>query len=406
MKKPAAHLALLLPLLALSLACGTPADDDGRDGGGDGGTNHTPCADLTPPTENLALDTLGPLTQIHAAAAFANQEIWVAYSHPSEGGNFSIQALRLSCDGAPIGEPWAVSADDTINQLDPAIVGSGERVLVAWQSDNQTAPYNLDTHFRLYDAEGAALTGPTELAARRGGVVNEQNAWMPQIAPRAQGGFTLVGAWGHADATAFQAYGQHLDADASLVGESWDWDLRPAIGQVNPTVSLDGARTLQVAWDDGGGSTGVTTSSLAEGAGAPAAATPIGGSAGGTHPSLASHGSETWLAYAGMNQPRLRLPGGLLINLGDPGTDHSPVVAADETGAMVAWYRNLGGLSNEVHFVRVASDGTLSGAGEVGTTNAAPYPLSLIALGGGRFFLTWQDGANPDFVIRGRFLTP
>ncbi len=403
---PASKALLLLPLLLATTACGF-ATDRGEDGGTDGGDPVTLCADLIAPLTTIALDPEGAPTQIHVAATFASEQIWVTYSIPVPGGNFSIQGLRVACDGSLVGAPFVVSDDVAVNQLDSVVAGSGDRVMIAWQADNQGSPYNLDTFHRVYGPDGTALTGPTELAALRQGVVNVHNAWMPAVAGRAGGGFTLVGAWGHADATAFQAYGQHLDAEGALVGESWDWSLLPTLGQVFPTVSLDQSGAVFAAWqEDTAGDPQIVQGTLASGATTPGAAVAVAGSGGGQGPSLSSFGSETWLAFSTPAGLQIRLPDGTFGSAGLPG-DFGASVAAHEGGAMIAWYHPVAGYTAEVHYAWISSAGLVSGAGSAQTTTAiSAYALTLTSLGDGRFFLAWQEGQNPDFFLRGRFLSP
>ena len=92
----------------------------------------------------------------------------------------------------------------------------------------------------------------------------------------------------------------------------------------------------------------------------------------------------------------------------DTGAAHSPVVSHGPVHAAVAWYRNLGGLENDL-LVRVFEEtggGVPHWWGESTVVNpvpAAPYPPAIVAIPGG-FFLTWSDGDSPDFRLKGRFV--
>ena len=91
----------------------------------------------------------------------------------------------------------------------------------------------------------------------------------------------------------------------------------------------------------------------------------------------------------------------------DGGLDHTPVVAVGPGASAIAWSRNLGGLKNDV-LVRAftwSGDAPLW-LGEPVVVNpvpAAPYPTGLVPLPGG-FFVTWSDGDNPAYRLKGRFV--
>jgi hypothetical protein len=70
--------------------------------------------------------------------------------------------------------------------------------------------------------------------------------------------------------------------------------------------------------------------------------------------------------------------------------------------------RNISGLSNELVLqpVRLEGDSWTVGDERVLTTETAvaPYLPGLTWLCGDAWFVTWIEGANPDYVVKGRFL--
>jgi hypothetical protein len=126
---------------------------------------------------------------------------------------------------------------------------------------------------------------------------------------------------------------------------------------------------------------------------------------------------QPYLAWYSVNGSEydIELAGGDIVNapvtttLGGAGAlDHTPIIAAGGHGAVVAWMRNLGGLSNELVLQPVRLEGESWTVGDElvldTETAVAPYLPGLTWLCDDVWFVTWIEGDNPDYVVEGRFL--
>jgi hypothetical protein len=96
----------------------------------------------------LELVPEGPDTQIHVFGAPDPDGVWVAWNQPDGAGLFDVWVQHLGCDGQVDVGPLQLD-DGADNEIDPAVAVSGNRVLVAWQSDNGLGQDNLDVRWRL-----------------------------------------------------------------------------------------------------------------------------------------------------------------------------------------------------------------------------------------------------------------
>lgn len=405
------RLAVVLPLLC---GCSTPppADDTARPPGG------CPSAELAAGT--LEVDPNGPLTQIHPAAAWDGEGIWVAWTRPEPAGaNFDIAAARLGVDGTTLVAPFQVDGGDGQNDGSPRVAVSGERVVVAWNADDMTGVDNLEVRVRGFARDGSDLDpAPIRIVPRVEGAPQEGNGWMPALAGVPEGGFALAGAWAVDGVGTFQALLQELDAAGSPTGAARVPDLDGLESHYTPSVATGpgGARIL--AWESwtAEGGTVIDVASLAgdggtilasfedqDDAGAPSLAWEEGE---GHHPYLA------WYAVDG-GEYDIRLVAGDPVaqpasaTLGAAGViDHTPRVAAGGGGALVAWLRLLSGLRNElvIQEVRLVGDSLVLGEEQVleTGTDVAPYVPGLTWLCEDAWFVAWVEGENPDYVVKGR----
>ena len=386
--------ALLIGLFACSSTTGsTPAPSPPSPSDAESPPPST-CAGTAKLDTAFDVDSSGPDGQIHAYAAPAGDGFFVVYNRPLEGSSsqaFSVYATKLGCDGRVVVPPVRVS-DSSDNEIDPAAVWDGTKLLVVWSADTGKAPTNLELRARTLSADGKP-TGPVRtLALQRKGKPNVGNAWMPALAsvPKGAGSF-LAGAWGNDDAPAFQAFVQKLDPNGVLIGDAEDVALAPKSTQGAPSVVVDESGKRFVAWSEEA-NVGDTPASAWAGEGAPEEVIPGGGA-----PSLASDVSGTWLTARGA-----------VVELGTkargklPATFSQPAIAADANGAAVLAYVGTSGRA-PLHAVRVSKGGEVGPEIDLGVPGAAAYPLHVAKVSTGTFLVAYQEGAGTKLRAKARY---
>ncbi len=333
------------------------------------------------------LDPDGPVGQIHAAVAADGDGWWFVYNRPDEGGKFDVWATRIGCDGERAVAPFLVNEQVEFNHTDPAVAVSNGRVLFAWSTDDQMAPYNLSIRTRVFDAASGDPMGPE----RR--VEFDGNAWMVRLVSSADG-FWLVGSFGVEEVNAFQVFTAPLDVDGVPLEPPTPVDQAPE-SQLEAAAWADAEGRLHVAWTEGPLSGGVVRLAVQEDGGwtwtppfgeETAAGVVLGGG---------------WVA-AGSAQRGI-----LLRNLGtgDLDTfhtagaiDHGPGLAGEGDAAVLSWYRVIRGTRNEMYLQSVAG-----GAAEpLEAPPVAHYPPALAEAGPDHVLVAWSEGDGPAFRVRYR----
>lgn len=404
-----------LPALALLLlGCPKGPDDSAPDTDDTALVVQCPVDDLI--EGDFLIDPDGPTTQIHPSAAWDGEGVWVAYGRlESDSGNFDVVATRVSTAGEALVAPMQLDDGLGHNETYARVAYDGAWVVAAWQSDDGSSPYNLDLELRRFRADGSELgDAPVVIEPEVEGTPQEGNGWMPALAADPAGGFALAGAWGLDSVGTFQTVLQPLGSNGLPDGTASVPDLDGDESHYYPSVTVGPASERLVAWE-------AWTS----------AGTEIHLAQDGTLGSFADHDDAglpfvSWeratdglpyLAYYSVNGSEydIELVGGDLVSapvtttLGQAGKiEHTPIVAAGEHGAVVAWMRNISGLSNELVLQAVRLEG---GAWTVGDevvldteTAVAPYLPGLTWLCDDLWFATWIEGANPAYIVKGRYL--
>lgn len=340
-------------------------------------------------------DLSGPDTQIHGTSAFDGSGVWIAWSRPNDSSTFDIWLTRLSCDGTTDVAPLAVT-DSPDNELDPSIVASGDRLLVAWSTSTSGG---LGIRHRLYDLTGAPLTEPADLAASRDGVPVTGNASSPRLAALSDG-FLLAGFWGHDDATAFQAFSVELDLDGSVRGEAADAELDTDYGQTAVDVAvMDDAAIL--AWQE---DSTTSTAPAAWMAAAGEAATALGEP--GARPAVAATGSGIWSAWdTDSGTVWLRPPSGADLSLDLGGLSHSARLAPRGDGVVALTMTIDDGIYNALHLSTVEADGTIRTVALETVAAPSVYGVDVTMVGEDHAVVVWQEGDSPAFRLRAQWVT-
>ncbi len=402
------------PLVALSLVLlGCPK-----------GPDDTAADTQLPPEEScelgylfegtITIDPDGPLTQIHGAATWDGEAVWVAYNRPEESGKFDVYATRISTAGEVLVAPMQIDGGEGYNETYPRLASDGDNVVVAWQEDNGAAAANLSLMARRFAVDGSNPGEPTVIQPEVEGSEQQGNAWMPAIAAEDGGGYALAGAVALDSVSTFQAVMQPLAPSGLPTGEAWVPELDGEQSHYYPVIDAgpNGRRVMAwEAWTTAGTEIHVEVDGVLgafgehDDAGIPAVAWERGDT---TQAYLAYHsvqGSEYDIVILGGD-----LTGSpASMTLGVPGEiDHSPVLAGGKWGGVVAWMRNVSGLNNELVVERLSLEaGQWVTVGEqvVDTeTYVAPYLPGLTWLCDDAYFLSWVEGENPDYVVKGRFM--
>lgn len=428
------HFLLLLLLVPGGLlgACG---DDSGggrdggldgalRDGGGDAGgdaaadaqVTTSPC--LTPLVTDtpFALDPDGPDTQIHAAAAFDGESIWVVYNRPDALGGFDVYGVRLQCDTTWRLPPFQINTTDH-NDVDPTLAVGNGHLYVAWQTDTGTGVDNMQLLLRTFDVGGVPLMSADEmLRTTRAGQPVPGNTWMPALAPLPTG-FAVAGARAVPDASGFQVFLQRLDDQGAAVEPTLDASFAPASSQTYPALAAapDGALLLAYLQADPPDFTDrAVLTRFAAGASTPAPLPPIpaaGRDAGDAAAVALGPGGETYVAFSDPDAGQVVLAeaasNGAEAVLGEAGRSFSPALAAAPGGGAVAYYQNVSGIQNQLWALRFTHSTwgfQLGSPVQVTLEMVAPYPPTIAHVTQDVYFLAWSQGDSPDFRLMGAFV--
>ncbi len=341
-------------------------------------------------------DLDGPDTQIHGTSTFDGSGVWVAWSLPNDANTFDIWLTRLGCDGTTDIAPLAVT-DSPDNELDPAIIVSGDRLLVAWSTSTSSG---LGIRHRLYDLTGAPLTEPTDLVASRDGVVVTGNASSPRLAARSDG-FMLAGFWGHDDATAFQAFSVALDLDGAIQGEAVDAELDTEFGQTAVDLAVRDDDAILVWQEDSTTSTAPSAWQAAAGE----AAIPLGEP--GARPAVAVTDAGVWSAWDTDSEGTIwiRPPSGADLSLDLSGTAHSPRLVPRRDGVVALSMTIDDGIYNALSLSTIDADGTIQTI-PLDTVGApSVYGVDVTMIGADHAVVVWQEGENPAFRLRAQWVT-
>jgi len=337
----------------------------------------------------LPLDPDGPDTQIHIASAFDGERIWMAWNRPSPSGAFQVFVSAMDCDGTVQVAPFRVDTGPE-NQLDPALAVNGDRVLVAWQSDNSNFPDNLDLRYRVLDrVDGAPVNEVIELAPTRAGQLFTGNLWMASVAADGDG-WVLAGTAGVDGG--FRAFLVELDADGMTLGDLIEPLPDPSITQQVPQVVVDSEGTAHLVFL---GSGEVDEAYYSEDGG------PAVSMGEGSFPSIGAQGRFIGFSRQGavwfgpLGSPQAVGPDGNAVAVGAAGA-----------GGFVGWYKNVSGFANEIKIARFDASGVVGARLDLGTQTAAPYGWNLTPISESLVFVAWQEGESPAFRTYGKFIRP
>jgi hypothetical protein len=346
-------------------------------------------------------DPMGPNTQIHGTSAFDGTHVWMAWNRPDGTSLFDVWLAAFACDGTLSMGPIEVTQSDD-NEIDPTLSISGDRLLVAWASDNGTGVDNLDIRYRIFDLDGNPLTDAGDLSAMRNGVVVTGNTFEPAVTAT-DGGWMLAGAWGHEDAPGFQAFAVALDLDGNVMGEAEDGKLNVDAGQTAVSVAVSGSDT-HLAWqEEPTGGDGPEVWSTAIG-GSPVMLADPGG-----RPELLATDAGVWSAWDTDGfDVAVQPPSGSANPLSVPGSGfvHHPRLAAWDGQLSVLWMEAVSGIRNTAYIAPLTETGTRGNPTQLDTQDTpSVYPLDFTLVDATHAVVVYHEGMSPDFRLKAQWLT-
>ena len=438
LSRPSSMLLRLLMIAVLGVGWAACGDDDsvgGDDGGlGDAGGDadlvdaQEPDAEVTSPCPvpvlldtDIELDPDGPDTQIHASVAFDGEGLWAAYNLPDATGFFDVWGVHLSCDGEIDRAPRVLQTITENNEVDPAVAVGGDKLYVVWGADNGTGVNNMDAFYRTFQIDGTPIMAAEEiLETTRDGTPIPGNVMFPTLDAEDGDSFWVAAIRGLDATGTFHFFLQEIDADGSLLGEALEPITEPGVTHTNPALEVSAQGDVFMGWSraEGTGDEEIHHTYLLSGHQDPEP--PVAALDGVVASNVAFWagelgGARRVVMAVGAASGNILLtdgealdPSGEFVFVGDGmGRDHSPALAGWEEGGVVAFYRNISGLQNELIVQPFTYDGVAFDVGsEVVVTQgpAAPYGVALTALGDGYYFLVWSQGISPDFRLVGRFI--
>ncbi len=399
------------PTTTSSTSASTEAgsSSEGSDSSSSSGETTTadPNCDAFEPGDAFEIAAGTYATRIHPHAAGDDTGAWFSFVHLEPVGSlFDVSVMHLRCAEVVDVEPVQLTTEPG-NDIDASVAVSGERVLVAWNTDDGAGgDSNLQIHGRILDLDGTPTADAQfrVTTAVEGEPITQNHTF--GIVTAAAHGFTVAGLRAHPDSPAFVAFRQALDPEGVLLDEAFGPPVEMGVSHLGASASADWlayarsddssdevwlARPDQAAAAAFGGMT-ATPGQVLSRADAPDA--PIVVAALG-------EGNDLDLGLAlGVEAPTL---------VGDAGSiEHNPTVAMNADGDLaIVFHRNLGGLNNAVVFQRLTIEGeavvTLGEELELDTMSP-PYPPSITWTPGG-WLVTWSRGQSPDFTTWGRVLS-
>lgn len=402
-----------------STDAGESSSDEGND---DGSSSGEPVSCASPVLDQtFELDPGGVDGQIQPGVTFdpAADGVWVTYNVPSADGSgkFDVMVTRVGCDGDAQVGPTLVNQTGGDNDIDPELARVGDDIVVVWSSDDGSGGAgNLSIRMQTLDLDGnPQLEDDAVLQTTLGGRPFVGSAWMPRLAAGDAGELAIVGTRAVEAASAFQVFVQRIDPGAQSIGETIAFAPIVDVHHDTPHLVFDDAGDVIATW--------VRTEDfelrqveLGQVVGdafeddVPALA--LDDAARGPALALTDQGVLLAMGQPQGNGGRIRVSrvaaGTDPVYAGDGSSvDHTPAIVGIPGGAAVVWYRNLGGLANEVWTARIDDDGESLAIGEASVVPdavAAPYATTMTHVGGGVVFVAWAQGDSPNFRAYGRFI--
>lgn len=369
----------LLPLVLLPALAGCPSANDDDAG--------PTCAEQAAAAGSWELDPDGEDGQIHPRTVLADEVLWSAWNRPDGSSNFAVFLAGRGCDGSLLVGPIRLDTGDG-NATDPDLAVNDDRILVAWQTDDGGAPYNLSVRTAVVSTDGEVVAPDTRAAFLVGGVAEPGQSWMARVAA-VDDAFLLV-AVRAGEQESFHVEAQPLDPGGAPVGDAISLT-DPAEEAFEPAVAVDRGE-VTIAWHESfDGSAGFGAATL-DGDVPAGLAWPMLDEAG-IGAGLTVAGGQIW-GVVGTASGALAGPVGTAgERLGDAAA-LAPGIAGRGDGVVVAWAE--GTPVNATWWVRAAG-AALGQPIEVGP--GAAYNADVVLIDEGHALLTRAVGSSPELRL-------
>lgn len=377
------------------------------------------CVQQLAHREPFQLFAEGGDTQIHVDVEFDGEAVWAAFNGPAEGSSsFAVYVTRIGCDGSVLVAPTLISNAEAGNQVDPELVVSGDRVLVAWQADSGIFPNNMDIVYRVFSVDGSDLTdvyGKVEPTVA--GVAQPGSVWMPRAVAAQEGAFWMVASLAMESFQGFQMIVQPIGPTGLLTGPARHAKPEASFSQVYPAIGRGPDGSLLLVWSSESveADTEVLYGWLPDGEPTMPAVYPVRQGpayAGDLFTDPDGNGFLVYTADVGSESDVFVRPldpqSAAVRSFGAQGAiDHTGVLQWAPGGGAVVWYRNVAGLKNNLMGQTFEyADGLFSvnqSSKQINVNYAAPYAPAVTHLGDRFYFFAWSEGDNPKYRVWGTF---
>ena len=376
------------------------------------------CLELLQTEVTIDLDATD-VAQFYPAAAFDGEHVWVTYGRrdPVETNTLDIHATQLGCDGVATIPPFQVNTTTTGNHVSPVVATSGNRVMFSWAGNDDPELTQFYILYRVFSEEGIEIIKEdSTLEPLRDGTPMTAHGWMPSLTWLPDG-FALAAVWGPEDVGRFQVFMQRFDREGATIGDGVPARLDATTTQQHPSVTTLEDGSLRLAWHEeaDGGASRVVHNRWPADTLTPLSVTDVFNVPTGTRSSYSAKGDRAYLAtdlttafkigmkraeFVSTNAPSLQVGG-------DSAIDHTPAFAASETGGAVAWMRVVQGTRSSLQVARIDD---MNGNLQLGTarsirdSSGGPSAPALVHITGDVYFVSWLEGSNPEYRVKGRFI--
>jgi hypothetical protein len=175
----------------------------------------------------------------------------VAWAGGGPGDFSGIFAQRYNAAGAAQGDQFRVNTYTTDNQLGPSVaVDADGDFVVAWTSYRQDASPGYGVYAQRFDASGARQGGEFRVNTYTTDIQSH-----PSVAMDADGDFVVGWISDGQDGSSSGVFAQRYNATAVPQGGEFRVNTYTFASQTHPSVAMDAAGNLVVAWISGQGST-------------------------------------------------------------------------------------------------------------------------------------------------------
>ncbi len=274
--------------------------------------------------------------------------VWTSDNGPAN--KTDVIGQRFDAAGARIGPEFFVNTTLADSQSAPALAANGSGAfVVAWVSENQDGS-GRGIYLQRYDAQGQRLGSEMRVNTS---IAGDQTA--PAVAIDASG--AVVAAWTSADGDGLGVFAQRFDANGEPAGSEFQVNVSSAGAQQAPALAMDAAGNFVVVWQG-------------------------------------QDADKEGVLARRFDSDGNPLAGEFVVNSVTAGSQLSPTVAMNASGAwVVGWQNGSGGSAGEIVGQRFDASGNAVGAQfQVNTTTAEAQTAPSVAINAnGDFAFAWQS---------------